>query len=412
VVQHALAEAPGDRPGSAGEIAQAVTRAAARAARMRWRRREVPKRVAAAGALAVGLTMLQPALEPLDLVRRLEGLSFDARVRWSSPRPADPRLLLVSIDDRSLLADQTPLPNRADEVGTRLASLAAAGADVVGVDLLLPAHWAQSRPFADLILGHAPRLALAVAQQGDERLGPEAITGLIAGALGTDRARDLFAAVNVEPDPDGVVRTARAFYDTANGAPLPTMAARLAGWPRRVDLADRPAAFPVDYRIAGRSIERIGWSDLDAVLRRTPSRFAGRLVLVGAEFAGAGDRHLAPRPGAPAADITGFEQQALIAATLLAPDRLATPAGWRRAGAMALLAVLAAMATLAALLRAGSLRLLTVALGLPAAWALLAAGAFGAGVVLPVAAPCAQLLAALALGIAWAHRWAVRPPSA
>jgi CHASE2 domain-containing sensor protein len=407
VVLSALAKSPNDRPRSAGAMAQALSRAMKRRDLAAWRRREVPRRIAAAILLAAACTALFPPLSRVELVQRLEGITFDTRVRLSAPRAIDARLLLVSFDDRSLAADTTPLPDRAEEVGGRLARLMDAGVEMVGIDLLLPAQWGQSRAFADLVLTHAPRLALAVAQERDERVGPEAIGGLIASALGPDAARSLFASVNVEPDIDGVVRRARTFRVASDGARQPTLAARIAGWPQRA-AAER---FTIDYRLDRESIERISWIDLEARLRERPQSFARRLVLVGAEFAGSGDRHLAPRPRSPPSDITGLEQQAIIAATLLTPDRLVTPDGWRLGGWLAVLVVLAAGVAVCALVRAGTGRVLTTSAAAIALWAFGAMMAFLGGTVLPMAAPVTLLPLVTAVAMVWARRWS-RPPQA
>jgi CHASE2 domain-containing sensor protein len=258
-------------------------------------------------------------------------------------------------------------------------------------------------------LNHAPRLALAVAQERDERVGPEAIGGLIASALGPDAARALFASVNVEPDIDGVVRWARTFRVASDGARQPTLAARIAGWPERDAAAgDR---FTIDYRLDRESLERISWVDLDTRLRERPQSFARRLVLVGAEFAGSGDRHLAPRPRSSPSDITGLEQQAIIAATLLTPERLLVPGGWRYGGWLAALTVLAAVVVFAALVHAGAALVLTIAAAAIALWALGAMLAFSGGTVLPMAAPVTVLLLVTAVAMVWARRWS-RPPYA
>jgi CHASE2 domain-containing sensor protein len=407
VVLAALAKSPEDRPRSAGSIAQVLSSAMRRAARSAWRRREFPRRGAMAVLLAAASTLLLPLLSRVELLQRLEGITFDARVRLSAPRAIDARLLLVTFDDRSLAADATPLPDRAEEVGSRLARLVEAGADMVGIDLLLPAQWGQSRAFADLVLNHAPRLALAVAQERDERVGPEAISGLIASALGPDAARSLFASVNVEPDIDGVVRSARTFRVAIDGARQPTLAARLAGWPNRT-AADR---FTIDYRLDRESLERISWVDLEARLRERPQAFDRRLVLVGAEFAGSGDRHLAPRPRSSPSDITGLEQQAIIAATLLAPERLEAPGREGFVGWLVVLAVLAAGVAFSALVRTGAARVLAISAAAIGLWALGAMLAFSGGTVLSIAAPFTALLLVTAAAMAWAHRWS-GPPQA
>jgi serine/threonine-protein kinase len=409
VIIGALAKSPHSRPRAAAEITQTLSRSARHVVRKAWLRHELPRRGAAALLVAVAVAATHSWLERIDLLRRLQGIAFDTQVRWSSPRDPDRRLLLVSFDDRTLAADSTPLPNRADEVGERLTRLMAAGASVVGVDLLLPAHWGESRSFADLVLRHAPRLALAVAQDGNERVGPEVIGGLVAAALGPDAARRLFASVNVEPDVDGVVRFARVFRETSDGGRQPTLAGRLAGWPderRLTNLQDRAL---IDYRLERRALERLSWVDLEARLRDDPDMFAGRLVLVGAEFAGAGDRHLAPRPGGPPTDVTGLEQQAIIAATFLSPSRLSTPTGWQQTVAVSLLVLLATGLGVVTLLRARPVPVLATTAAAVAVWVAGAAIAVSGDVVVPVAVPVAQLGATLLVTALWSPRWSSPP---
>jgi CHASE2 domain-containing sensor protein len=410
VLADALAKPPARRPQSTGEISRALSRIERQAARAAWWRRELPRRAAAALLIALAAASSGPFLESLGLVRRLEGVAFDSRVRWSSPRQPDPRLLLVSFDDRSLAADATPLPDRADEVGRRLNALMAAGVDFVGVDLLLPAHWGESRGFAELVLRHAPRLALALAQEGETLVGLESVGGLISSALGRDAATALFASVNVEPDLDGVVRSARLFRVTGDGVLQPTLAAKVAGWPDRRGIEDPNGSFPIDYRLDPRSVERISWVDLDARLREDFPAFEGRLVLVGAELAGSGDRHLAPRAASAPADITGLEQQAIVAATVLSPDRLSQPGGWGRGLALALHVLAMASVGLIALLKFGTLSLLAALATAGAAWTGGSMASFAAGVLVPVAVPLAHMFMAAAVAWAWSRGWS-NPPA-
>jgi CHASE2 domain-containing sensor protein len=405
----ALAKPPDARPRAAVEIARTLSRSARHVARREWLRREVPRRGAAALLVAVAVAATHPWLERIDLLQRLQGIAFDTQIRWSSPRDPDRRLLLIAFDDRTLAVDSTPLPDRADEVGERLTRLMVAGASVVGVDLLLPAHWGESRSFADLVLRHAPRLALAVAQDGNERVGPEVIGGLVAAALGPDVARGLFASVNVEPDVDGVVRFARMFRDTSDGARQPTMAGRLAGWPDERRIANLHDRTLIDYRLERRALERVSWVDLESRLRDHPDMFAGRVVLVGAEFAGAGDRHLAPRPGGPPTDVSGLEQQAIIAATFLSPSRLSTPTARQQAVAVTSLVLVATGLGLATLLRARPRTVLAATAAAVAVWGAAAAIAFSHEVVIPVAVPVAQLGVTLLVTALWSPRWSSTP---
>jgi CHASE2 domain-containing sensor protein len=80
----------------------------------------------------------------------------------------------------------------------------------------------------------------------------------------------------------------------------------------------------VDYRIDVTQYQRISWHRLAAELEQHPGRFADRLVLVGAIFAGSGDRFdRLPRPGWGSQRLAGVELQCLIADSLISEHGLA-----------------------------------------------------------------------------------------
>jgi hypothetical protein len=117
--------------------------------RRAWRQREWPRRAVLGVALSAVALVLAMAMPHLPMVRELEGRSVDARFRWAPLRPPDPRLLLVILDEASLAAERTPLPQLGDETGRRLEA-ARRGRLRVGIDLLLPETWSRSAPFSSL----------------------------------------------------------------------------------------------------------------------------------------------------------------------------------------------------------------------------------------------------------------------
>src|SRR5206468_8615091 len=126
--------------------------------RARWLRAEVPRRallsivfaaaVATAGLLPTGL----PAVERW---------ADDLRVRTAPALAPDPRILLITLDERS-----TPLADRADEIGGTLERIFAAGARGVAIDVLLHERWSRSQAFSDLVLRHPESLTLAAFSSG------------------------------------------------------------------------------------------------------------------------------------------------------------------------------------------------------------------------------------------------------
>jgi CHASE2 domain-containing sensor protein len=227
----------------------------------------------------------------------------------------------VVLDEASLAADRTPLPQLGDETGRRLEAVFAAGARGVGIDLLLPEAWSRSAPFSSLVLQRADALVLAgFATPDGAVLGPEAIQGLTAVALGPQRSEGLFGLVNVDEDPDGIVRRARLRYPRASGPAQESWAARLArlGDPSFPEApAGQPAPFWLDYTVETRRFPRLPWMRLPELLAREPGTFAGKLVIVGGDLAGSGDLHRIPsRTGTPEA-VPGVLLQAIAVDTIL-----------------------------------------------------------------------------------------------
>src|SRR5262249_11373331 len=134
-------------------------------------------------------------------------------------------------DDATLASDHASLPTKeeADEVSTLLDRAFAAGARGVAIDLLLPKRWGDSAAFSDLVLHHDDRLVLAAFSPAHRPVvGPEVIEGLIAAALGPERAQALFGFVDIEEDGDGTIRRAQPLFRDKDGQVRPSFAARAA----------------------------------------------------------------------------------------------------------------------------------------------------------------------------------------
>ncbi|MCP4658249.1 MAG: CHASE2 domain-containing protein [bacterium] len=341
----ALAKDPAARPASPLRVVAGLREAARRARRRRWRRREAPQRLALALLLGLAAALLVGILgAPLQ---GLENRLVDARFFLSPPRPPRHPLLLVLIDDPTLAGDPAPLIDKGDEMGELMQRVLGCGAAGVGIDLLLPAQWSRSAAFSELVLRYPDALALAAFSPPEGPVvGPEAVSGLTAAALGPLRAREIFGFVNLDEDDDAVVRRARAGYRDVHARPRASFAGRIA----RI-LLDREAEsshfFRIDFTLDWQRFESISWRDLAAVLERGPERFRDRFVLVGAVYTGAGDAfHRVPHPRDLPAEIPGPMLQAVIVHTLLdgTPVRV-TPVSLTLASA-GLMAALAAAAML------------------------------------------------------------------
>jgi CHASE2 domain-containing sensor protein len=398
-----LAPRPEERPPGAAEAIRRVRRALAAGSERRWRRREVPRRLGLAAALALLATAPALVLEG-GLVGALERAAIDARWAMVPPRMPDPRLAIVAIDERTLAADPTPLAARAAEVATRVDALFAAGAAAVAVDLVFPPTWASSPEFAQAVARHADRLTLAtVADQDGTLRGTESVSGFAAAALGPERVARLFGVTNLLQDDDGIVRRARTAFSDERGGALPAWAARAADIVAPGTSGSGASVFWIDHAADARAIPRTSWLDLPG--RLAPRAFEGKLVLVGGSFPGSGDEaHRVPRGGV----LDGVALQALTVHTLLAgrPVREA-PRAWAGAAAVAG-AVLAAALVLGLRPRAAGW---AAAVGLVLALAAVAVMAFrGWRVIVPVAGPAVAWLSAAVLATILRPRLAPFPP--
>jgi serine/threonine-protein kinase len=394
----ALAKDPAHRPTSALEVVRRLWQAAGRERMAQWRRTEIPRRILLATLLAAAVPIVGLLL-PSSGLPVVERWTYDLRLRLAPSRPPDPRILLVTLDEASLAASSGPGADRVDEIGMTLDRLFAAGARGIAIDLLLPAPWSRSRGFSDLVLRHPDALILAAFSAPDGSvLGTSSVAGLTTAALGEERAQALFGFVNLDDDPDGVVRHGRLHFLDRSGGRRPSWAARAAEMLSPIPSLSNMERFWIDYRIDPSRFAQISWRDLPAALAKRPEIFRGRLVLVGGDVVAAGDDvHRVPRRPGQAEMVSGFAVQALLVNTLTArlPLREARTAPYLL-GAALWAGLAAAAALLAHRLRLILGGLLTV----PVLYLALSLPIFQkTGLLLPMTMPVLLALGALLLAV-------------
>jgi CHASE2 domain-containing sensor protein len=317
-LRDSLAKDPALRPATAREVVRRLRAAASREERIRWRRTEVPPRILLSTLLAAAVAVAGLLLPPAG-IPSLERWAYDLRLRKAPARPPDPRILLVLIDDASLAGSAIPLADRAEEIGTTLDRIFAAGARGVAIDFLLPDFWSTSPGF-DLVLRHPESLTLAAFSKPDGSvLGTGSVAGLTASALGPRRAAEIFGFVNLDEDPDGAIRRGRLWFRDISDNQRPSWAARAAHG-LRPDLAwetGTTQSFWIDTRIDWPRYTRISWRQVPEALDRNPELFRNRLVLVGGDFHGSGDDYhrISHRSGGSRA-VSGLILQALMVDTI------------------------------------------------------------------------------------------------
>jgi CHASE2 domain-containing sensor protein len=273
-----------------------------------WRAREIPTRSVLAAALGLFLAAAATWFGGLSVGQSIENRTRDVRFLLRPDRGPDPRIVLVSIDDATLAADQTALAARADEAGEYLERIFAGKPEAVGIDLLLPAQWSRSQSFQKLISRHSDQLKLALLSTREgATLGVDCISPMAASVLGASGVSRLFAFVNLEDQ--GPARRARYSYRDRMGAERPSLAAAVTGRNQTLD-----EVFWLDQSMSLGTLRRWSWKDLARV---DPAEFQGRYVFVGADYSGTEDLYRLPERHGHSREISGLELHALIAATIL-----------------------------------------------------------------------------------------------
>ena len=348
--------------------------------------------LALAGCLGFGLT------------ERIDNGLYDIAMRAESRR-LDPRLLIVTIDDRAL-AEVGAWPWPRERYARMLDALHAGGARGAALDVLL---LQPASPAGDAALAHALRedspvfLPVAFEVPGHNGASHETLMPL---AMFRENAAGL-GHVNLAFDADGTVRRVYLTYTEQSGAYQRT-------WPQLASLlaGARPAAGALNSApgavLEARSPAMIGYAgpqgtipsvSAAAVLRgEVPEGvLKGRLVLIGAAASGLGDSYATP-VGRDGSLMPGIEIQANLLNALLT-GTLITPVG----GAALFLASLVPLVLLMV-----AMRLLPPRWTLPAIAVLFVGTAGTSGALLLFGhmwlAPGASLIGLIALYPAWTWR--------
>jgi len=407
-----LARYASDRPSSAGEFVDRLRRAHYASLVQSWRRTELPRQRQLSAAVALILCMAAWQADRRAWGDTWEGQLIDARFHLAPARAPDQRIVVVLVDDASLVESPNLLGERADEFAERFEQMFASGASGIAVDLLLPQRWSDSQLFSRLVLTRAHQLALAAMSGPAGRIvGPECVAGLTAAALGPQRASSLFGFVNVEPGADGVTRRARLSFTDTTGALRDSFAVRsiraslgdtalaAASLPRyRAETAQE--AFFIDAATDRERLNIVSWSAVPDELKKSSSIFANRLVIIGGSFVGSGDLHRLSGQGL----MSGVLVQALIVDTVLKglPIRGVGVVVWLP---FLVLLMWMAAAPIARPVRFGVLKWTIAVAGF---WVMGAFALFvAAGWVVPILIPAATILAA---GVAAAIMWRFSRP--
>jgi CHASE2 domain-containing sensor protein len=383
VVASALAKDPSERPGSATALIDAFGAALHRARVREWKAREAPRRRWLAAALIAAAVAIAAGVDRLPPVQSAERRTLDSRFALMPPHPPSPEVLLVLLDEKTLRADATPLVQRAAEFGTKLDLLFDHGASSVAVDFLLPQQWAESQQFAETLMRHHDRLALAAFSAPDGSvIGPECVSPMAASVLGARDVADLFGFVNLNPDRDGVMRNAQVSFVDRKGNVRPSLAWRTAA-PSLI--LSRPWSVVIDQSTDWNVMPRLSWNDVDLQLAQEPGFVRGKRIVVGASYVGSGDQAHRVVTGGRVMTVPGAIVQALIVDSILRQFRLRdVPL------AIALLSIAAVMYVIAtlAMMRPDAGAAVLIALLLVAAYVVTATASFRfAHVVFPVIAP-------------------------
>lgn len=332
--------------------------------------------VAAVALAAAAISLVAP-------VTAFDHRILDAQFRSArdgTPAPADERVVVVGIDQRTVKAIAEPMTLWHAWIGRFLEGLRAARPRVVGLDIVLPDRSYESvAPGLDSTLARGlivtrTEFPTILAKTVDDDGQPRPIYPAFVAAAGVEPGFALWT-----PDADGLFRR----FDERlgdKGEAVPTLAgqvARAAGKEPRHGYIDYAHGAPFDY---------VPFIDVMASIERGDAaalkkRFEGRIVLVGVVLPLVDVVRLPVRLAAwgPTAEATpGVLLQAQAVRVLLA-DRMLQPAS---------APVIAILAALAALLAGATARPLvgTAITGLVCAAALIASGAqLRAGVFLPVA---------------------------
>jgi len=346
-----LEKDPALRPDTAKAVVEGIRRALAITHRREWKRKELPRRLLAAAALAAIAALLAlsgPQVGPLPQADRA---ITDLWVWLSPPRLMSDRLAVVLLPDDFWRAEGV---EDADEVGRFIDRVFECGARGVGIDLILPDRFGRSAGFAQAVLRHADRIVLSAGSLDDgPPKGAGCVSGYVTAALGADLAGRLYGRVALLEDPDGIVRRYELSCRDASGHPQPTLAGRTLAI---LSEDDPGATIGIDFRADWRP-RLLRWAAAQKAFERRPSPLAGRMVLLGSESALGEDVHRVPHPRALPGRISGVVLHALAIDTVIMGSSVEEPPAAPSAGVLGAISLLTAFAVL--WIRRSSLGLLT-----------------------------------------------------
>ena len=394
-----------------GRLAQARQRAR----RLEVRNRRLTSAVIALAAVAIGLTLYLWDPEP---VQRLELSTIDKRFSVRGSSAADPRLVMIAVDDRTLRrfgAERTAVLRR-DQYARMLGRLRQDRPAVIALDVIFQGNHRDraDRELLAAIRATRDRLVLpfkdfAVVGKNPDGTGPRIVVPELLGRSSEVRATKVTTAYAGLPD-DVDDRDRRAEYevvaDNSDGTEvtMPTFAfaaadvARRAGLVRKVDdvaTASRRAwggqtkrTTWIDYQGPAGTVRRV--SAIDVIDGRVPAgSFRNKAVVIGVVAQATPDVHSTPLDSG----MPGAEVQANALDTMLRGEPLRDVPQLVDILAIVLLASLPVVAALWWSAPATAAMVAGLAVALLAAAQL----AFQSGWILAVVVPLATLVAATLL---------------
>jgi CHASE2 domain-containing sensor protein len=323
---------------------------------------------AATAAVAVGLAV---ALWAVGALSPIERAAYDVELRLRGTRPADRRVVVVAVDDRTVAAVGTLPPIARGYYASAMDVVHAAGARLIAVDVQFVGA-SRAPADDDALVAAAARdqpvvLAASDLNTGDTLAGRPLPSGAVLASVGAD------------PDPGGVLRS--MMYRPYERLALPVRAAQLltGHLPPLGDFPDNHAL--IDFPGPAGTVTTV--SLIDVVSGQVPAdRFAGRIVLIGVTAPSQRDIALTSVSRTP---LSGVEIEADALATVLAGIPLRSVSWPVELLLVVLLTVLPLVSSMR-LPATGTLMVATTALG---GFLFLAQLAFDQGHVVDVAHPAA-----------------------
>lgn len=300
-----------------------------------------PKPLVTALALGLVLALLsaQGAFHRIDA--KIDDLFFRLRheLRWDPP--VDERIVLVELDNETFTTIGQPVSRWADDYATLIENLFAAGAEVVGFDILfapqldkLPAEEAEPiyREVERLgMLAIAENLVIIDSYQQNEDTEVTSIDLLHAAA----ESRHNVGFNNLLTDPDGIVRSLGLFFYEESPRTNRNFAGKLAEVVRKepITLTDGGVEGLVvegdgklRINFPGPPSEVFPRLKMSELFSQEPPSLEGKICLIGPAYDSSNDIHNTPLN--LALGTWGIEIHASALNTILTERYLVTPGPW------------------------------------------------------------------------------------